>query len=444
MHEIHFNNDPSALPEFDQNCYPVQIFGGHKYDSSKASLAARSLIDSVRDLGISIDEKAIDLVTIAAAVTSAETFILRKDAADAWARQLHLHIPVYDVPLWSSLSVELASILGYLTGDMWRLTFFDSQVSLPTPKRSKKAKSKARTLIGLNCVCLFSGGLDSAVGAVDLVNGISQDAPLLVSHSYKGDGAKQRDIKQLLAGNFGELSYGIFPRIIKFLKGKTDVSMRGRSFNFIAMAVLGITALREANMDCSIKKIYIPENGYISLNPPLTRRRIGSHSTRTTHPYFLTKLENLLNKAGFNIEFCNPYQFKTKGEMISECVDQQSIEKIIPLSVSCSNWHRKHIQCGRCVPCIIRRASVFKSGFLVDAPYHNKNLATVKQYKDERDDLQALGAAIIRLEKTKKYQSWVRSSGTLPQDPLTRDDLYDVARRGLAEFEIFLKSEKVI
>ncbi|MBF4436709.1 hypothetical protein ERJ77_19865, partial [Vibrio anguillarum] len=108
-------------------------------------------------------------------------------------------------------------------------------------------------------------------------------------------------------------------KLVCHYKGRTDISMRGRSFNFLAMAVLGISALRSANDNTSIKTIIVPENGYISINPPLTRRRIGSHSTRTTHPNFLQRLEELLRRTGFDVKFVNPYQFKTKGEMLAEC-----------------------------------------------------------------------------------------------------------------------------
>ena len=41
-------------------------------------------------------------------------------------------------------------------------------------------------------------------------------------------------------------------------------------------------------------EIIVPENGYISLNIPLTYSRIGSSSTRTTHPYYFELLNQLL------------------------------------------------------------------------------------------------------------------------------------------------------
>lgn len=442
MTNYYFNNDPSLLPEFSDNCHPVQIYHTHDHDGRKHSLASRALLQTVRDLGINVDGDAVDLITIATAVTAADTFELRDKASNAWSRQMHLHVPVTGENMWNLLSSELSSILNFLTGDQWEFTFVDTTLSMPKPKISNKAKSKANSLIGLNAVCLFSGGLDSAVGAIDILNGKSDYKPLLVSHAYRGDGAKQEEIKTLLSPPFGELSYSISPHIIKKLEGKTDVSMRGRSFNFLAMAVLGISALRNVNNDSDISTIIVPENGYISINPPLTRRRIGSHSTRTTHPHFLSRLEALLKDAGFHVKFVNPYQYKTKGEMLAECADPNAIQKAIPLSVSCSHWHREHKQCGHCVPCIIRRASVHHAGFTIDAPYKTKILKKLMKEKETRDDLQALSTAIIRQNKTGNYKSWLRQSGPLPQDIVVRKQLESTINRGLKEVEVFLKSEK--
>ncbi|MBF4274719.1 Qat anti-phage system QueC-like protein QatC, partial [Vibrio anguillarum] len=330
------------------------------------------------------------------------------------------------------------SILNFLTGDQWTFTFEQTAMRLPKPKISEQAKSKAKTLIGKNAVCLFSGGLDSAVGAIDILNGASDYKPLLVSHAYRGDGAKQEEIKTLLSSPFAALSYSMSPHIIKACEGRTDISMRGRSFNFLAMAVLGISALRSANDNTSIKTIIVPENGYISINPPLTRRRIGSHSTRTTHPNFLQRLEELLRRTGFDVKFVNPYQFKTKGEMLAECVDQNAIRKAVPLSVSCSHWHREHIQCGHCLPCLIRRASVHHAGFDDDAPYKTKRLKTLIKEKDTRDDLQAVQTAIIRLKQTNNYKSWLRKSGPIPLDKSIRNALESTLKRGLMEVEVFI------
>ncbi|MDL2196515.1 Qat anti-phage system QueC-like protein QatC [Shewanella algae] len=443
MINFYFNNDPSLLPAYSETCHPVQLFNTHPHDNTKHSRASGSLLKRVRELGINVDANAIDLIAIASAVTAAETFELRGDAADAWSRVMHLHIPVTDENLWNMLSDRLSSILNFLTGDQWKFTFTKTSLQMPKPIVSNKSKARLNSLKGLNSVCLFSGGLDSAVGAIDILNGKSKYKPLLLSHAYRGDGVKQEKIKKLLKSQYGELSYSISPSLMSRLKGKTDVTMRGRSFNFLAMAVLGISALRNANDDSSISTIIVPENGYISINPPLTRRRIGSHSTRTTHPYFLSRLEELLEYAGFHVKFVNPYQFKTKGEMLAKCVDQAAIAKAVPLSVSCSHWHRKHMQCGHCLPCLIRRSSVHHAGFTEDAPYVSQNLEFVHKEKETRDDLHAVQTAIIRLKDSKDYMGWVRQSGSLPDDDVTRKKLESTIKRGLKEVENFLMAEKV-
>lgn len=143
------------------------------------------------------------------------------------------------------------------------------------------------------------------------------------------------------------------------------------------------------------------------------------------------------------MKFVNPYQFKTKGEMLAECVDQVSIGKAIPLSVSCSHWHRKHMQCGHCVPCLIRRSSIHHARFSKDARYVSQNLKLIYKEKDTRDDLQAMQTAIIRLAKTQDYKSWIRQSGSLPRDQAIRYDLESTIKRGLKEVEVFLEENKI-
>ena len=48
MTNFYFNNDPSKLPEFSEDCHPVQIYHTHQYDSTKHSLASRALLETIR------------------------------------------------------------------------------------------------------------------------------------------------------------------------------------------------------------------------------------------------------------------------------------------------------------------------------------------------------------------------------------------------------------
>lgn len=84
--------------------------------------------------------------------------------------------------------------------------------------------------------------------------------------------------------------------------------------------------------------------------------------------YIYTKIRELLNKLGLSIIINNPYEFKTKGEMVNECKNLQYLLSIVDKSNSCGkrgghqfmpdNPHASH--CGRCMPCMYRKASLIK------------------------------------------------------------------------------------
>ena len=119
--------------------------------------------------------------------------------------------------------------------------------------------------------------------------------------------------------------------------------------------------------------------------------------------------------------------------MLVDCSDQAALKKALPFTVSCSNWHRKGVQCGRCVPCLIRRASIYKAGLTSDAEYIAKNLRVVSRQKGDRDDLLAVIAAYTRLNQGADAVRWVRESGHLPNDQKIRDSLVNVFSNGLSE-----------
>ena len=67
---------------------------------------------------------------------------------------------------------------------IWDFEFCDDGYAPPEPY-SQHSRHRLIKLKVLDCVSLFSGGLDSAIGAIDLL--AAGRAPLLVSHAYKGD-----------------------------------------------------------------------------------------------------------------------------------------------------------------------------------------------------------------------------------------------------------------
>jgi Reverse transcriptase (RNA-dependent DNA polymerase) len=97
-------------------------------------------------------------------------------------------------------------------------------------------------------------------------------------------------------------------------------------------------------------ELFVPENGLISINPPLTRRRVGSLSTRTTHPHFVSWIQTVFDSVRLGVTMVNLYRWKTKGEMLEECVDP-TIAEMAAASYSCGKGKRLNKHCGRCVPC---------------------------------------------------------------------------------------------
>lgn len=435
---FHHNNE--MLPEQSKNIFPVQIYETHKWNSYRSSSIGRGVLNSIRNIGCPVSIASFDFLTISLAVTAADTFLNRDQSDNSWARIFDLEIPLAEPQKWLEIKSVLELALGFLTGDQWTLNFTHGGLHPPKHKKSIIAKKNALSLNNLNCACLFSGGLDSAVGAIDLINGGGDYRPLLISHAYKGDASKQKMVKRVLEPmKYGAASFNANPHIIDSLSGKIDITMRSRSINFLAMATVGLSAIQYRNgTDDNI--LFVPENGFISLNPPLTPRRLGSLSTRTTHPYFISQIQKVLDYVGINTRIVNPYQNKTKGEMLLNCLDRASLSSAIPSTVSCSNWHRKGIQCGRCLPCLIRRSAIYHGGFSSDARYETEDLSTCTDEKEKRDDLFALIAAITKIDAGAKADSWVRLGGPLPQDRNTREELIKVFPNGLSEVKNYLKS----
>ncbi|MHC5720555.1 MAG: hypothetical protein ACYTX0_53180, partial [Nostoc sp.] len=120
-----------------------------------------------------------------------------------------------------------------------------------------------------------------------------------------------------------------------------------------------------ANLFPGQKPLVVAENGLISLNVPLTHSRIGSLSTRTTHPHFLSLYQKILSSLGLVTSIELPYKFFTKGEMLANVKNKEVLESTANLSMSCSHPEAGRFRqgspshhCGYCVPCIIRRAAL--------------------------------------------------------------------------------------
>jgi hypothetical protein len=179
-------------------------------------------------------------------------------------------------------------------------------------------------------------------------------------------------------------------------------------------------------------ELFVPENGLISINPPLTRRRVGSLSTRTTHPHFVGSIQTVFDQVDLGIRIVNPYTHKTKGEMLAQCADP-AIAEIASGSYSCGKGKRLNKHCGRCVPCLIRRAAFLKAGIEDLTSYAAGDLT----FHAANDDVYAARLAVLKLTHS-DVTRWAAEAGPLPIDPACRDAHVAVVRRGLEELRDFL------
>ena len=308
-----------------------------------------------------VSPAALELLVFANSVYALDRAFARQTAEDRWTRSFSLTLPVSAPETWDRSRRPFGDCLEFLTGDRWTLNFVPRTAHIVRPSALRRSRPSLFTLAAEH-VCLFSGGLDSLVGAINLLES-SDDRVLLVGH-HDGDMAgpygDQRDLLEHLRRRYPRRIRDILVRVGQHGAGH-DVTLRSRSFLFIALGVFAASALA-ANI-----RLFVPENGTIALNLPLTPSRRGSCSTRTAHPRYLGGLRPALDTIGLNAALVNPFILRTKGEVVATCQNPGLLAQLVPLSVSCAKrghrreWLRRTARgCGRCMPCIYRRAALHK------------------------------------------------------------------------------------
>lgn len=433
---VRFQTDEiSASTQIPENERLVRLFGTC-HGIPRAGYIGNLLPDRVERLGAPTSTSAFDFLTISMAVTAADTFFRRDDTSDnAWARDFELHIPVVQPDKWVNVKELLESTLHFLTGDSWDFHFLNNGPSKPNAVGGRLRKKS--NLQGVDSVCLYSGGLDSWLGAKHLISKMQK--PILVSHSYPQDAKKQNYLYDRLGTPLQRFAFNASPRQSG---SANDTTMRGRSFNFLAMAAVAADAVANLNSLGTVP-LYIPENGFIALNAPLTPRRIGSHSTRTAHPHYLAQMQKLFSIMGIKAEIENPFWRKTKGEMLKDASLSVADQRYASATVSCGKWKRKSEQCGRCLPCLIRRASFHKSGIQDRTQYTYSipdNYAETVGIK--KDDLLAVLRA-VKPATNKQLLKRALKSGPLPIINKDRKDWLSVYKNGLTELRDYLTAQGI-
>ena len=398
-------------------------------------------LDQLRELGLRPSETAADLALLAAVITAADTRISRAhDAQDAWTREIAIHLPVHDIAVWPDLSGLLSQTLNFLTGDRWSFHFRSRPPGTPD---LAVAATKLRTVLPTS-VCLFSGGLDSFIGAIDLL--AAAQSPMLVSHYWDGTtSTHQRYCAEVLKQRFPASNIHHIRARVGFSTdtietGMVEDTLRGRSFLFFALATMAADSIG------SDMVVHVPENGLISLNVPLDPLRLGALSTRTTHPFYMARFNQLLGSLGLKVRLDNPYALMTKGQMAKGCADFALLEREARQTMSCSSpgsrrydpdpAEREPKHCGRCVPCLIRRAAIHEAWGHDDTPYRISDLKAqvLDTKKAEGEHVRSFQLALTRLaHKPARARFDIHRPGPLIDHPDRLADYEAVYVAGMRE-----------
>jgi 7-cyano-7-deazaguanine synthase in queuosine biosynthesis len=372
----------------------------------------------------------VDLVRIAVAVYAADRSAEREGGGSNWnQRDLQLEVPVSDATRWARVAPDLASVIGFLTGDTWSFLF--NEEPAPAEKVSEVERTPKR-------VVLLSGGADSAVGAlVSRAELANDEHHTLLSHfSASFVAPMQRSVaeraEQLLPGptqQHIQLHLSRHQHRLDGTKYPTEPSSRSRSLLFLSLG-LAVAAIDGV-------PLWIPENGFASLNPPLGPERRGSVSTRTTHPAFLSGLADVLRDVGAHGTIENPFANSTKGEMFeraTELVGADEASTFLSNTNSCAHTGQRAFKvsptqaCGVCFGCVVRRAAFAASGLhdatTYIAPGSNAKLAAWL-------NRQSVEPAVRSFVKRGVHQRDLTAMSLPSNYPLS--DALDLCQRGVTE-----------
>ena len=404
-------------------------------DHEKKATIYSSIKDVWRRLSVNpISSVNEDLSIIALSVFAIDKRVSRWFTEDKWTRELKVSIPVLNYEKWKCTTELWNETLSFLTGDIWNINF--RKTTKIYGKYSKRTRNKIN-ISDCTAVSLFSGGLDSFCGGIKLVS--EGESICFVGHNeYPKLAERQEKLKNSMQEAYpnqhieflGFTANSRAPyRNNEILKGSENTS-RGRSLLFLSIAV-SIAGIIGDNIP-----VYIPENGFIGLNIPLTNSRKGTCSTRTTHPFFIRKYNEILKTVGINNYINNFFAYETKREIVNVVKDNNIFKEGVGLTISCSHpclprWNKEGDKtyprnCGYCYPCLIRKSSLI--GLNIEEIYSNENSLSLSfltgnaPHKVKMNDAIAVINSLYRYNHLDDYElkRLIRCTGPLTTEEVNK------------------------
>ncbi|MCS0499877.1 7-cyano-7-deazaguanine synthase [Protaetiibacter mangrovi] len=361
-----------------------------------------------------------DLFRIVAALYLADSLV--EKPAVSLHRDLEVHVHVADSARWTEDVLNaLVDLARWLTGDRWTVVIHQS---------AHASDATQVTSLGLDRIQLLSGGLDSLAGAVIGM----KDGAAVGFVGARDYSTAVRHAQNLIAGALGaDATYRLEELLLADASDRKNHGPRMRSLLFMVMAVL------HAEND-GAPEVWVPENGFTSINAPLDAGRGGTLTTRSTHPYTFALVNALLDSLSIEVAVVNPFSALTKGELVGQAKTELRSKRWAPVtaaSYSCGrgNTQRFHadpnLNCGLCVACVVRRGSFIAAGMRDPSTYacdalsggHRKDLVEARS-RDIYSIREALAGGIPDVA--------ILASGRWPGGT-DFDAVIDLVHRGLEE-----------
>jgi 7-cyano-7-deazaguanine synthase in queuosine biosynthesis len=317
-----------------------------------------------RRLVATLDPVLLDLLDIAASVFAADGTVSRGGDARlnfgaGWHRTLDFDIPVRCHELWSRADTTEAvrTLVEFLTGDAVSLRFRPGAHDALRTRYLDLVDAHGPTT-SVEEVVLFSGGLDSLTGALEVLRTTDHRVALVTHLSAPKMTTRQLALAAKLKAEFGARVTHFPIRAHRKGHESRDTTQRSRSLIFLALGFLVARTL-------GAKRLTFFENGIVSVNLPIAAHVIGTMGTRTTHPRSLELMRRLIAViGGGDIQLSNRYAWMTKTEVLQK-LDSHGGSAWIEEAVSCTRVRDQevhHTHCGECSQCLDRRFAVLAAG----------------------------------------------------------------------------------
>ena len=330
-----------------------------------------------------LPDRTLDLLELAAYVFGADRCISRGriDAVEyhSWSRDINLVIKVRDFDFWCDEKVghTLNDVLQFMMGDNGlKITFQPNHSTSPSGLFDNEKYKPHLSEKGLK-VGLFSGGVDSLAGALDILESGPETLMLACHQSNNTTKRTQRRLCQALEHRYPNRIQPYSFQCNLHGKRAIDETQRSRSFLFTAIAYSLATSHSQSCFN-------IFENGVTSINLHRREDLSNARASRTTHPQTIAKLQNLYSLlSGKDFKIYQPFLNKTKGDVM-ELVCKIAPE-LLSSSVSCSRASfakGDSTHCGKCFQCVDRRLAAFSKGI---EDYDHRGLYTFDILSEKLD-----------------------------------------------------------